>query len=257
MELRIRYIYRITNLINGKTYIGQHTVKQGRTVTSDTYLGSGKVLKLAIKKYGRDNFKKEIIISGLFSKSDINKFEKCAIILERLNHKSEYNIANGGEGGVIPKSITDKNTFNHEERSKLSQEGHKKVDWSQLNKDTAKRLKEEGYEFGRFWRGRKHSEETKEKMSKSAKDRQSFGCKNSSFGKVWWTNGIENIKSEVCPDGFRKGRTCISRLYRCIETNEVGNTAFWEEKGFNKEYISTYAKYKCSYKGYHFEIVSN
>lgn len=41
------FIYITTNLINGKKYIGQ---KKGY---NDTYLGSGKILKLAIKKYGR------------------------------------------------------------------------------------------------------------------------------------------------------------------------------------------------------------
>lgn len=40
------YIYRITNLINGKTYIGQHKYKK----IKDTYMGSGKILKNAIKK---------------------------------------------------------------------------------------------------------------------------------------------------------------------------------------------------------------
>ena len=53
----MRYIYRITNLLNGKTYVGQHKVKKGRTITSDTYWGSGKIITESIKKYGKENFK--------------------------------------------------------------------------------------------------------------------------------------------------------------------------------------------------------
>ena len=48
-------VYETTNLINGKYYIGVHR-KNGKN-----YLGSGKILIYAIKKYGRDNFMREIL----------------------------------------------------------------------------------------------------------------------------------------------------------------------------------------------------
>ena len=49
-------IYKITNTINGKIYIGKY---QGNNFNN--YWGSGKILKNAYKKYGRENFTKEII----------------------------------------------------------------------------------------------------------------------------------------------------------------------------------------------------
>lgn len=52
------YIYRTTNLINGKTYIGQHETSD---MLNDSYIGSGKLIKRAIKKYGKENFKNEIL----------------------------------------------------------------------------------------------------------------------------------------------------------------------------------------------------
>ena len=48
-------IYKTTNLINGKYYIG----KQKKF--TDGYFGSGTALKSAVKKYGRLSFKKEIL----------------------------------------------------------------------------------------------------------------------------------------------------------------------------------------------------
>lgn len=89
-------IYKITNLINGKTYIGQHKYKD----LNDNYMGSGKLLKLAQKKYGLQNFKKEILVFSIVRKDFIDLLEKEYIAFERLNNKNGcYNISDGGEGG--------------------------------------------------------------------------------------------------------------------------------------------------------------
>ena len=50
------YIYLTINLINGKKYIGKHYGE-----LDDSYLGSGTILQKAINKYGKQNFKKEIL----------------------------------------------------------------------------------------------------------------------------------------------------------------------------------------------------
>lgn len=50
-------VYQTTNLLNGKIYIGQHQTDN----LNDGYIGSGVELNLDIEKFGRDNFKREII----------------------------------------------------------------------------------------------------------------------------------------------------------------------------------------------------
>ena len=46
------YIYKTTNKINNKSYIGQHTAKQ---FEPEKYIGSGSLLLKAVSKYGREN----------------------------------------------------------------------------------------------------------------------------------------------------------------------------------------------------------
>ena len=90
------YIYRITNLINGKTYIGQRKYKDD--YTKDKYMGSGKLLKLSQKKNGIQNFKKEIIEFGIKTYEEADQREIYYIQQERNKGKSEYNLTEGGEG---------------------------------------------------------------------------------------------------------------------------------------------------------------
>ena len=54
----MHYVYLITNKINNKIYIGK---RKHDNPEQDSYMGSGKIISLAIKKYGIDNFKKEIL----------------------------------------------------------------------------------------------------------------------------------------------------------------------------------------------------
>lgn len=91
------FIYITTNIVNNKKYIGQKVYdKDNKWVT---YLGSGVALSLAIKKYGKNNFHREII-EECFSKEQLDKREKYWIsYYDAVNSKLYYNIASGGDGG--------------------------------------------------------------------------------------------------------------------------------------------------------------
>lgn len=61
-------------------------------------MGSGKLLRKAIKKYGIKNFKKEILVSKIPIREYADKAEIFYIARERAKHKAEYNIVDGGQG---------------------------------------------------------------------------------------------------------------------------------------------------------------
>ncbi len=93
------YIYRITNIKNGCTYIGQHKCPIDKTPWNDHYMGSGLILYNAKRKYGLECFKKDIIVANILDKKSIDDWERTFIMLERLMCGAEYNIKDGGQGG--------------------------------------------------------------------------------------------------------------------------------------------------------------
>lgn len=94
------YIYKTTNLINNKIYIGQH--KSNRF---DSYKGSGLIIKEAFKKYGRHNFKCELI-EKCNSQEELNQREIYWINYYKSQENGNYNLTAGGEGIKSPSEST-------------------------------------------------------------------------------------------------------------------------------------------------------
>jgi len=148
------FVYKITNLINGKKYIGKHSTCN----IKDGYLGSGIVLKRAIGKYGKENFKKEILFeSG--DEAQVYRMEKIYVTPEIVNNPMYYNIMVGGNGASSGKN----NTFygkHHTEETKT------KIGESSKNRTILEKTKQK---ISNTLKGRIFSKETKKLMSKAKK----------------------------------------------------------------------------------------
>ena len=232
--MKLYYIYKITNNANGKTYIGQHKYDGDKytdgyeSLINDGYLGSGVSIAAARKKYGKDNFNKEILVSHLECKEAADEAERYFIKYYRELGKAEYNIADGGEGatGVVPSEDTRKklseshkglknnlgNIWSEESRVKAS-ESHK---GKRPSDNCIKKAQER---FNELWK----SEEFKEKMTGLLKANQyalgnkhtdewkqqnSERMKGHTFnkGRHWFNNGEKQVFQFECPNGFVPGR---------------------------------------------------
>ena len=89
-------VYQITNLKNGKIYIGKHSTEN----INDFYMGGGKAILKAIKKYGIENFKKEILSEHNTSKEAF-KEERKIVTEEFVKRKDTYNLMVGGMGSIL------------------------------------------------------------------------------------------------------------------------------------------------------------
>lgn len=142
-------IYKITNTLNGKIYIGKHQTEN----INDNYFGSGVALNTAIKKYGKQSFTKEVLFV-FDNENDMNSKEREIVTEEFIARRDNYNKAVGGEGGsnFKGKKHTDETKL---KLSKLSA-GRK------ASIETRQKISEGN-------RRRVLSEETKRKLSEKAK----------------------------------------------------------------------------------------
>ena len=192
-QKKYHYLYKTTNLINGKFYIGIHSTDD----LNDGYVGSGKYLRNSINKYGNENFKCEILEFFENRKALVDK-EKKIVNEEFIKVPLCMNLRPGGEGGFI--SV--ENQFKRAQAGGIAMK----------KKTSAKRKHEICILAGKKslelkvgihdkkncydWNGKNHSDETKLKMSEKAKLR--LGNKNSQFGTCWIHNNKESkkVKSE-------------------------------------------------------------
>lgn len=187
------FIYKTTNLLNGMFYIGAHQTNN----LNDSYLGSGKHLKRAIKKYGSEHFKFEII-HLVSSKEEMFELERIIVNESFVKDPLTYNLKIGGSGGNpgIVGAFKGK-VHSDKTKEKLSYHGKKnKNPWERSVEkhgyDIACSLVAKGNKTGS--KGIPKSDEHKQKL-REANIRNHSGKKN--IGKV------RDIKE--CPHCSKKG----------------------------------------------------
>lgn len=193
----IHYLYKTICNKTQKYYIGMHST----TNLNDGYLGSGKRLRYSIRKYGKENHTKEILIF-LPTRKDLILKEIEIVNKVLLSDKLCMNLKEGGQGGFI----------NEEHRLKCSKAGIKafreKLDndpkfkkkfsdtkrqnlFDEISDGRRKPITEMG---GCDWTGRKHKESSKKLVGEKNSIKQKSE-KNSQYG-TYWVNK-ENVNKKI------------------------------------------------------------
>jgi group I intron endonuclease len=132
------YVYQTTNLINNKKYIGSSR----KPKIDYNYYGSGRVLKDAIKKYGKENFTIEILWEG---EGDARNIESKFLILNNASlNPLYYNLTNDARGNNIHKDETKQTVSEKLTGRKFSKETCEKIRLSKLKKSNSKKGKPDG-----------------------------------------------------------------------------------------------------------------
>lgn len=286
---KYHYFYKITNTINNHFYYGIHSTND----LNDGYMGSGSRLKIAIKKYGIENFSKEII-KFFNNREELAKYE-AEIVTEALVYDPNcYNMIVGGDCLITSGTTTviddkgntfrvpvddpmmyidykpiasnrvycldtvdnqykivDIDEFRHNRERYVSQLDNMiivrdimtgksmqvsreeylsnktkystpstdkvlvkdtKGNFFQVRKDDNRLL---NGELTLFWKNRKHTQETKNKISDTLqKNKHQQGEKNSQYGTCWIMKDDISKKIKKCDldvyisEGWIKGRKC-------------------------------------------------
>lgn len=242
-------IYKTTNKINGKIYIGLDSRNNPK------YLGSGTYIKSAIKKYGKENFTKEILQEC----NSVNELKTAEIYwIKQLNSKAPngYNLTNGGDGcfgykhtketrqklhniGLGKQSsnkgkhhsleskmkmsvshIGKKQSVEHKNKISIALKGNR-------NKETSNKITETKRKNGTLF----HSEQTKKKIGNANKI--------SLLGNIPWNKGItleEKFGTKIANEIKTKSRDSHTKyIYNLISPNNIIYTNITNISIFCKE----------------------
>lgn len=217
---KIHYlIYEILNLSNGKYYIGQHKTKN----PLDNYMGSGHYL-IKAQKNNLSSFVK-IILFDFNNYNEMNEKEKELVTLNDCYpyNKMSYNLMEGSHNGQLSEESIKKANKTKQMNGGYAGErnamfGKKMLDL--MTEEAYNEMRQKQIKNNKFrecmlkifndpvrykeWKLKISKGKLGVKLTEEHKRAVSIGMKK--LHHHWWNNGTNEIKCEICPEGYVKGR---------------------------------------------------
>lgn len=190
---KYHFVYKTTNTVNGKYYVGMHSTDY----LEDGYIGSGKKLWNSIRKYGRDKFVIERI-EFFETRELLVEREKALVNEDLLKDPMCMNLMKGGEGGFISEEQQRKRSI----AAGLAKAKRLKEDFVMLSelKECAANNFKSAHINGKIkydtFTGRTHAQKTKDEIGYKNSINQT-GNKNSQFGTCWICKNNINKKIKL------------------------------------------------------------
>jgi hypothetical protein len=225
------YVYQITNLLNDKIYVGKH--KSAKHPSENEYYGSGKQITAAIKKYGIENFKKEVLYYCSSLEEMANK-EAEVVTEDFVKRPNTYNMHKGGTGGWDHYNGSKEHSANSR---KGGVKGAKRLNdfiAEQKSNDTewwqnwhSKVVESNRFKNNNSWLNISEDEMQRRKKQQSE---NAVGNKNSQYGKIWISNILtKEVKritiNDTIPQGWARGK------------KGHAPTKLWVNNGVKEHYI--------------------
>lgn len=233
------YVYQITNLINNKVYVGKH--KSIKHPFENGYYGSGKQITAAIKKYGVENFKKEVLQYCSSMEEMANK-ESEIVTEDFVKRLDTYNMHKGGPGGWDHYNGSKEHKRNSSKGGLASSsrsnnpfkdpEFQKTIEWT--------RAPDRMLLLGQ----KANSPKAREKRKNTFKEiGHAQGDKNSQYGKIWISNiltkEVRRITiNDIIPEGWVRGKK------GCVPTK------LWVNNSVKEHYILCEKAQEYKLKGF-------
>lgn len=223
-KYKYHYFYKITNLINNHFYYGIHSTNN----IEDGYMGSGSRLRHAYKKYGIENFQKEIL-KYFDTREELAQYEADVVTESLVLDSNCYNISAGGEKWNTINSVSVRDKDGNSFRCQKNDPKWLSGEYVQCSKNTVTVRDKDGNKFRCSYDNEKYISGEYKSITKDL-----IFCRDTLLNRYTYKekNEIDNIRYITKDSSLFKGPTAE---HICVK--DKNNKYFFVNKN-DKRYLS-------------------